>query len=362
MGQTRVVLGLEDSTLQEEVVHFLDRLARVSVVGVAGSDELPRALRDLRPDAAVVSPEVLVATPDLDGTAAFVVAPRETTAALRATIRAGARGFYLWPEEREALAGDAERASRQPALEGESSGRVIAVYAPRGGAGATFLATNLAAACAAREANTVLADFDCFYADVTAALGVVPNGETRTVADLVPVAEELTVEHLERVLYAHPRGFKVLLAPTDPEQARDVAPEHLAAAARALRSRFQAVVLHLPRAMEGATLAGLEMADEILLVVTLDVLAFRDAKRATSFLASRGLDRKCRLVVNRAARAEIVPEDAEHVFGLRPSCVIAADRSVAQAQDRGQLLVGRPGRVARRIAGLAESVLGAGER
>lgn len=359
MEQSRVVLGLEEPALAEEVLHFLDRRPGIRVVeAVSDAEALAPAMRAHAPDAAVVSPGVLRRGADADGAAVLVVAARETTGVLRAALRAGARGFYLWPEEREALAMDAERATTSAEHEPRPPGRVVAVYGARGGAGATFLATNLAAALAATRTDTVLMDFDLFYGEVATALGIVLNGRGRTLADLAPVAGELTAEHLERVLHAHPRGFRVLLAPRDPAIPAEVGEELLSSGVRILRACHGAVVLHLPRAVDGVTLAGLAAADVILVVVTLDVLAFRDAHRLLEFLAGRGLRDRCRLVVNRATRSEVVPRDAEEVFGIPPTTVIGLDRAVLRAQNRGELVAARPGRTARRIAELARDLVG----
>ncbi len=360
MHEASIVLGLEDPAVQEEVLHFLDRLPRLRVVGAADDvSGLSRAVRDHRPDAAVVSPGLLEGG-DLDGAALLVVAARETTATLCAAIRAGARGFYLWPEERERLARDAERGARPRPDERPTAGRVVAVFGPRGGVGATFLATNLAAACAAREADTVLADLDPFFADATTALGI-EDGSVPTIAELAPVADELTGEHLERVLHRHPIGFAVLLAPHRPMD-RGLDAGVVSASVRALRARHEVVVLHLPRALDEPTRAALEEADHVLLVVTLDVLALRDARRALDVLRSSGLEGRCRLVLNRVGRGEIVPDDAERVLGLRPVTMIREDRAVRRAQDRGQVVVGRSTPAARRVVTLARRILEEAER
>jgi pilus assembly protein CpaE len=360
VNETTVILGFEEPALQDEVLHFLDRLPRVRVVGAAADGrELERRIRDARPDAAVVSPPLLNGRADLDGTALLVVAERETTEGLRSALRAGARGFYLWPEERGEMAKEAQRSARPTDKEHAASGRVVAVQGARGGAGATFLATSLAAACAARGNSTVLIDFDTFYADVTTALGVAVD--VRTAADLAPVVDEMTAEHVDRVLYSHPRGFHVLLAPQDPAQSDLVGPQGLARAAEVLRSRFEAIVLHLPRSMELA-LPGLEVADQILVVVTLDVLAFRDAKRLLSYVSGLGFEDKCRLVVNRATRSEVVPEDAERVFGMRPAAVLRHDRTVVRAQNRGEVVARRSGHLWRQLSGLAKQLMEGGDR
>lgn len=357
MQQTTVVLGLAEAALQEAVLHFLDHRPRLAVVrAVDEGSALSRVLLESHPDAAVVSPEVAAAAPELNGAALFVVAERETTAGLRAALRVGARGFYLWPEEREGLAVDAERSGRTAPAEGREPGRVIAVLGARGGAGSTFVSTHLAAAFAAREAEVVLADLDLVYGDAAPALGIPPGGEPGTIADLVPVAEEITAEHLERVLYRHPRGFRVLLAPPDPAAAGAVGPEVARATVRALGADAGVVVMQVSRSLDAVALAALEEADTIVLVVNLDVLAFRAAKRVMSVLAARGLDARCRLVVNRASRSEVVPQDAERVFGLRPLAVLGTDRAVPRAQNRGQVLAGRSV-AARRLATLAASLV-----
>lgn len=360
MNETTVVLGFDEPALQDEVLHYLDRLPRIRVVGAAADGrDLERRIRDDRPDAAVVSPLILQGPAHLDGTALFVVADRETTDGLRSALRAGARGFYLWPEEREEMAREAERSAQPAVKEHGATGRVVAVHAARGGAGATFLATSLAAVCAARGTSTVLIDFDTFYADVTTALGV--GADARTAVDLAPVVDEMTSEQVERVLYLHPRGFHVLLAPHDPAESALIGPQGLARAAEVLRSRFEAIVLHLPRSLDAA-LPGIEVADEALIVVTLDVLAFRDAKRFLSYMSGLGLEDKVRLVVNRAARSEVVPEDAERVFGMRPVAVLRHDRSVVRAQNRGEVVVRRSGQMWRELSGLAQHVMEGSDR
>src|SRR5207302_695262 len=94
----------------------------------------------------------------------------------------------------------------------------VAVLGSRGGAGTTFLATQLAASFATRGIATAIADLDVVCSDLTAALGIPADQPVRTVADLLPVADELTAEHLEQVLFRHAAGFSALLAPTTDQE------------------------------------------------------------------------------------------------------------------------------------------------
>jgi pilus assembly protein CpaE len=357
MHETGVVLAFEDPALQEEVLHFIDRLPRVRVLDVAGDgSELARSVRDRRPHAVVASPGVLARTPDVDGASVLVVAPAETTAGLRTALQAGATGFYVWPEEREGLGRDAERAAGPPRKEPVGVGRVVAVHGPRGGAGCTFVATNLAAACADRDAETVLVDLDGFGADVTAAIGLPPDNAIPTAADLVPVAAELGEEHLERVLHPHPRRFRVLPAPHR-AGVETLDPAGITAMVRLIRDRFDLGVLHLPRALGAAEIAALDVSDVVLVIVTLDVLGVRAARRAVDMFAELGIEERCRVVLNRAVRGEIVPDDVRRALGLPIAAVIRYDRAVPRAQNRGELVAGRGSPAARQLAVLSRAIL-----
>jgi pilus assembly protein CpaE len=357
MSETGVVLCLEDPALLEEVLDFLDRLPRVRVAAaVSAGPGLARHVRDHRPGAVVASPGVLSSTPDLDGTGLLVVSQTETTEALRTAIRAGATGFYLWPEDRASLGRDAERVARPSRGEPSSSGRVVAVHAPRGGSGSTFLATNLAAACAGRSAATVLVDLDPFSADVTTALGIRKDETVPTIADLVAVENEMTEEHVDRVLHQHGQGFRALLAPPD-IGSPSPGPAGTSALIRLLRDRNDIVLLHLPRAVGEVAGAAIEFAEVVFLVVTLDVLGIRAASRTIDFLRGLGVAERCRLVLNRVSRGEIIPSDAERVLGVPVAAAIRADRAVPAAQNRGELVAGRGTPSARQVAALARTLI-----
>ena len=347
----RVVLALEEPEVAEEVMHFLDRSGRARVVGTAADPrQLVEAVRQLEPDAVVAAPALVGSLERLGGSALLAIDTAQSVSTLRRAIRAGASGFYLWPAEREelALAAARLRPSAQPAGAGRAP--VLAVYGSRGGAGATFLATHLAAAFSRRGRSCVLVDLDAAFADATSAVGVPVDEPVRTMADLVPLAEELSPGHVEEVLWRHPDGFGVLLAPGEGFAIR---PELYRAAVAAVRRSCEVVVLHLPRGLDEIARTGLELADRVVVVLRLDVLSFRDAKRA---IAAVGVEDRCAFVINRPARSEIAPRDVERVFGTPPLAIIPSTRAVGAAQDRGRLLPAR-GRVGRAVDRLARSLV-----
>lgn len=344
----RIVLAMEQHDVAEEVMHFLDRSGRARVVATAADDrQLAEAVRQLEPDALVAQPSLVT-----DGVAArqpfLAIETRESIAALRSAIDAGARGFFVWPADREAL-GTAAAASlaAPPALQRRAE--VVAVHSARGGAGATFVATHLARAFARRGRACVLIDADPLFGEVGAALGA-PD-DVHTLSDLLPLVAELSPRHLDETLWTHPAGFRLLVAPPARE-ASGVEAEAIHRVVEVAASDTEAVVLHLPQALDEVCRAAAGFADRIVEVLSLDVLSFRAAKRALEVLEPLGLDGRVGFVVNRAARSEITPGDVSRVFGREPLAVIAADRAVARAQDHGRLVSsrGRTGRAFDRLA------------
>src|SRR6266540_327111 len=129
----RVILALDEHDVAEEVMHFLDRTGRARVVATASDEhQLSEAVRQLEPDAVVASP-VLANSAQLNGTALLAVDTSETVQTLRRALKAGAKGFFLWPADRGELARATARVLAPGVRERETLGRVVAVHGPRGG-------------------------------------------------------------------------------------------------------------------------------------------------------------------------------------------------------------------------------------
>ena len=350
----RVVLALEAPEIVEEVMHFLDRSGRARIVATAGDDrQLAEAVRQLEPDVVVADPALLDARPPIG--VVLALDTRESVGSLRAAIRAGAAGYFVWPAEREALVGAAAAALRETR---RTAGRatVIAVHGGRGGVGVTFVATHLAAALA-RRGSAILLDLDPVSADVAHALDVpVSDGDDplHSMSDAAALREDLGSAQLRAALWRHVSGVDVL-APSAPDEAVAFGPTELEPVVEAAAATADAVVLHLPRGLGAITSEFALRADRLLEVVTLDVAAFRGASRALEAFSSLQLD-DVGLVVNKAARAEVTVGDVQRVFGRPPVVVVPSDRSVRAATERGRLVRARS-RISRRFDRLADALV-----
>ncbi|HEX2089164.1 MAG TPA: AAA family ATPase [Actinomycetota bacterium] len=356
-----VVIGIRDLALHQEVLDFLDRDPRLNVAGaVTDPHRLVSLLRDVEPDVTLLCPtftDEFRHSPKRGRLVNPVVLTEEMTIPLlRDAIAAGAHGVFAWPEEREQLA---DALVRFPSIEGGNAprGRVLVVHGTRGGVGATFVASHLAAACADQGFRTALVDLENGFAGLTLALGVRPDDRPRTVRDLVPVAEELSPDHVEDALYRHHRGFAVLLAPPNDAPLSEVPTGLYTGAIALLAGAYDFVVVHLPRSYETARHGAVAIADDVLLVVALDPYSIYGATRAIEVFRLAETPHRCRIVINRVGRATVRSRDVERFVGVRPSATIRYDTNVRKWQERGQLLRRRAGGAFKDVRALSQGLV-----
>jgi pilus assembly protein CpaE len=359
--QARALLAIADLGLHQEVLDFLERDPRVSVVGAVTQPDALLRLANTAPDATVVCPAIARALrhPAANGRAPglLVVAEEMTVPVLRESIEAGARAVFAWPAERQELVRTIVAVPRERRVSPSGRGKVIAVFGPRGGSGTTFVACHLIAALTDQGRKCVLVDLDGSFADVTIALGIDDSKDVRTAADLLAVMDEMSADHVEDALFRHPGGFAVLLAPADSSTSSTLVPELYEAAITQLALKYEAVILHVPRSLDGIARVGLSLADEVVLLVAPDVFSLHSARRAIDALGLDEPSGRCKVVINPLVRGAVGAAEVEGALGIRPATAIRFDATVGRLQDRGELLPSRSRGAGRDVRTLAQMLL-----
>jgi len=93
-------------------------------------------------------------------------------------------------------------------------------------------------------------------------------------------AKEMDMDQLNSVLLRHDAGVHVLASPRRPEDAEGITGEHVQRAIELLRTYYEYIILDLPHDFTETTLAGLDMADQILLMLTPETASVRCAANA----------------------------------------------------------------------------------
>jgi pilus assembly protein CpaE len=180
----------------------------------------------------------------------------------------------------------------------ESHGRVIAVYASKGGCGTTFVTANLAASLARlSRKRACVVDLNLQAGDQPLYLGLEPN---YSIHDVVRNFDRLDDQLLTSYLTQRSKHLALLAAPTEIGKDEDVRVEHVTRSIALLRAQTEYVVIDPPRMLNEITIAALDAADDLILLLTLDIPAIRSAKRALDIFTRLGYERgRIKVVINR---------------------------------------------------------------
>jgi pilus assembly protein CpaE len=242
---------------------------------------------------------------------------------------------------------------------GAPRGKIVAIYSPKGGAGSTTLAVNLALTLHNEDTPVALVDGNLQFGDV--AVFVNEQGKN-TITDLAPRAEELDPEIVEEVMIKHPAsGLRILAAPSRPEYAEKVSSGQFSKVLDYLRQLYAYVVVDTSAYLNDITLSAIDTSDLIVLITTQDIPAIKNCRLALDLLQTMGIDRERILfVMNRFdKRINITPDRVTDNLKQEIAAVIPLDeQTVTKAVNRGVpfVLDNRSQPATRGIFSLAESV------
>ncbi|MFN8148033.1 MAG: AAA family ATPase [Candidatus Nanopelagicales bacterium] len=253
---------------------------------------------------------------DLGGLATAVRRQREIAARLREQIETGTEG--------------AER---------QHHGQVITVFSAKGGCGKTTLATNIATALAESGKGTVaLVDLDLAFGDVAIALQLFP---THTIADAVPIGEDLDGPALASLLTSHRSGLQALVAPMEPSAADLITTPLVSRILDILREDFDYVVVDTPPALDDHVLAAFDHSNVVALLATLDIPALKNLKLTLETLDLIGFPRdRLKIVLNRSdSKVGLSLSEVEKTLRAPIVAQIPSSRDVPASTNRGVAIV-----------------------
>lgn len=240
-----------------------------------------------------------------------------------------------------------------------AEGKTIVVFSPKGGAGCSVIAANLAVCLAEAGKKTAVVDGNLAFGDIGVLLDV--QG-MHSIVDLAQRMDELDPDLVSSVLAAHGSGLKVLLAPPRPEMSELVTSQHFQQVLTLLRRKFEYTIVDTFTSLQDVMLTALDQADKIILVATPDIPCIKDVRLFFEVFEQLDYNRKLiMLVLNRVDKQSgITPADVEKTLKHPVEVAIPADnRTVMYSVNQGIPFVmresGRPVSVA--IAQIAERLI-----
>ncbi len=276
------------------------------------------------------------------GTSAVMVVDELSTEILQQAIRSGISDVIALPADTGQLREAVERAAEQlnvmafvappadvPGKRNAERGRIVTVFSTKGGAGKSFVATNLAAILARRNPKpVVLVDADLQFGDVAVMLGMAP---ANTIIDAVNVMDRLDESVLKSLLIKHEStGLYVLAAPIEPAFADSVSLPHMRRILEILTSFCSHVVIDTPASF-----------NDIVLMAGMDIPHIKNTKIGLQTLRLLHIPAaKVKLTLNRAnSKVKLDIADVERTLQMKADCLIPSDIAVPQSINKGVPIV-----------------------
>jgi len=302
-------------------------------------------------------------------TANLLIANTVDAELLRAAMRSGFRdvvavegatyGDIAAAVQESVEAAVAARGGDEAADEAGTTSKVVTIFSTKGGVGKSVIASNLAAYIAAKlDKRVVLLDLDLEFGDDAVMLGLEP---TRTIYDAVQAYDRLDAQLLEGFMHVHESGAKVLLAPTQPEQAEVITNARVSGIIDLSRELADVVIIDTPGRLDETVLTAIDRSDEVLAVATMDLPSIKNTKVSLQKLRQLGYRNDLvKLVLNRAdSKVFLEPADVERAVGSSVLMRVPSDRLVPRSVNRGvPVALDQPkSPVAKSLAELAQHVV-----
>ena len=214
-------------------------------------------------------------------------------------------------------------------------GRIVTVFAAKGGCGKTTLSINLAVALANGTGQRVcVVDLDLAFGDIAVSVQLDP---ARTMVDALPMAGHLDTTGAASLLTRYRPGLEMLLAPVTPGDAEKVPPALVGELLAVLRGMFDYVVVDTPAQFSEHVLTAMDASAHLVLLATPDVPAVKNLRVALDMMDLLSYPREIRSVVlNRSdSKVGLSLEDVERVVRCPIAAQVPSSRAVPVSINSG---------------------------
>ncbi len=320
----QVIIVDDVAETRENIRKLLQFDATIDVAGVAdtGREGIELA-KDVSPDVVLMD----INMPDMDGIVATEIIREELPHVqiiilsiqsdpnyMRRAMLAGARDFLTKPPMVDELISAIQRAGklakdeRQKIIarayvettaktatgdltnQSTSYGKVVVVYSPKGGAGCTTVATNLAVMLHNDDTPVVIVDANLQFGAVTVMLN---ERAKNSVADLAQNADDLDPEIVDNVLVEHSAtGIKILAAPARPEFADSVTGEQFGKVIEYLRRFYSYIIVDTSSYLSDVVVSAIDSSSILILLATQNIPSINNARLFLDLAEMINLDRE----------------------------------------------------------------------
>jgi len=261
------------------------------------------------------------------------------------SIRAGAKEFLPLPIDVQELHVALERVLQSKygsGSDGRARGcRMIVVAGATGGVGCTSIAVNIGCNLARRpDSSVALVDLDLALGDADVFLDSIPD---YSLVDVTENVARLDFHLLRKSLTKHSSGLYLLPRPVQLQDLELITPDSWRKVCGLLRASFSHIVIDISKSYSQVDLTAMELANEIILIVQLDLPCLRNMVRLLMSLQQiDNIRDKVKVVVNRVGleSGQISLKKARETIGREVFFQIPNDyRTMVEMRNNGQPLI-----------------------
>jgi len=249
----------------------------------------------------------------------------------------GARVFVKYPYQQDTLIVSVKRAmdyKQSEQINTESAptpevpakhGHVFTVFSPKGGAGTTTFAVNLAISLHKQvKEEVLLIDGKLLFGHVPLHLNL-RTGNSLT--DLIPHLGMLDQKLIRQVVVQHVSGIHVLPSPLSIFDGQGIRPEDLFHLLQSLQLEFPHIIIDAGNHLNENSVTFMDASNKIMLIANPNIAALRDARQfmevATSL--SYPMDKIMLILHGAGKRLDIKQEEIENILKMKVFGIIPAD-------------------------------------
>lgn len=265
---------------------------------------------------------------------------------LSQAIRTGIRDYINYNEYKKELHSVILRVKKDLSnINSSKNARLIAVINAKGGSGASFIASNIAAFLSRKKnVKTLLADFDLQFGTIGFNFETVPK---YTINDALNSIDSLDNESLISYITKYNDNLSLLLpSDADINFPGEIVSSDLKKLIIMLKNNYDQIIIDLPKLIDPLSTVVLDQADQIALVIQQGLVDFRNVLRFVKILTKEldiPTDKIC-IVINRYdSKNRLQINDYKKIINYGDVFTITNDfERVINATDRGIPLFNTP--------------------